>query len=196
MYSLALMSPRTRWKWRRREPQGERMNFAQTEDGLSLMADFIQSFTPCWSFWRATGGLERGSGGHPGGQGLPVVVVNPYAGARFLPIQGDPGQNRQTRCPGDRPVRPSDPARGQAFEDGRSAGIGGDPEPAAADRPNAPRRRRTGLHSAPGWTKKDIRLHITGWRNVWRRSRKELSGMIRKSPVWRVKDELLRSFKG
>ena len=40
-------------------PQGERMSFAQSDDGWSLMADFIQSFSPCLIVLEATGGLER-----------------------------------------------------------------------------------------------------------------------------------------
>jgi len=52
------------------------------------------------------------------------------------------------------------------------------------------------LHSAPGWTQKDIRLHMIWLEKRLEKIERELEGMIRKSPLWRVKDELLRTVKG
>jgi len=43
---------------------------------------------------------------------------------------------------------------------------------------------------------KDISLHIAWLEKRLEKIEKELGGMIRQSPVWRVKDELLRTFKG
>jgi len=69
-------------------PQGERMSFAQADDGLSLMADFIQSFSPCLIVLEATGGLERAAVATLAARSLPVVVVNPRQVRDFAKSKG------------------------------------------------------------------------------------------------------------
>lgn len=58
-------------------PTGERMTFANQEDGISLMVDFVQSFCPRLIVLEATGGLEKAAVCACAVRGLPVVVVNP-----------------------------------------------------------------------------------------------------------------------
>ena len=177
------------------EPQGERMNFAQTEDGLSLMADFIQSFTPCLVVLEATGGLERAAVATLAARGLPVVVVNPrqvrdFAKSKGILAKTDKldalviAQFAQAIRPEVRPLKTAEAQELEAILSRRRQIV---------QMLTAEKNR---LHSAPGWTRKDIRLHITWLEKRLEKIEKELSGRIRKSPVWRVKDELLRSFKG
>ena len=177
------------------EPQGERMNFAQTEDGLSLMADFIQSFTPCLVVLEATGGLERAAVATLAARGLPVVVVNPrqvrdFAKSKGILAKTDKldalviAQFAQAIRPELRPLKTAEAQELEAILSRRRQIV---------QMLTAEKNR---LHSAPGWTRKDIRLHIAWLEKRLEKIEKDLGGMIRKSPVWQVRDELLRTVKG
>jgi transposase len=176
-------------------PQEERMSFAQTDDGLSLMADFIQPFSPCLVVLEATGGLERAAVATLAARSLPVVVVNPRQVRDFAKAKGilaktdklDAGgiaQFAQAIRPERRPLKTMEAQQLEALLSRRRQIV---------QMLTAEKNR---LHSAPGWTQGDLRLHITWLEKRREKIEKDLGEMIRKSPVWRVKDELLRTFKG
>ena len=176
-------------------PQEERMNFAQTDDGLSLLADFIQSFSPCLVVLEATGGLERAAVATLAARGLPVVVVNPRQVRDFAKAKGILAKTDKLDAEGIAPFaqairperRPLKTLEAQELEALLSR------RRQIVQMLTAEKNR---LHSAPGWTKGDLRLHITWLEKRLQKIEKELGERIRKSPVWRVKDELLRTFKG
>ena len=176
-------------------PQEERMSFAQTDDGLSLMVDFIQPFSPCLVVLEATGGLERAAVATLAARSLPVVVVNPrqvrdFAKSKGILAKTDKldalgiAQFAQAIRPELRPLKTMEAQQLEALLSRRRQIV---------QMLTAEKNR---LHSAPGWTKEDIRLHITWLEKRLEKIEKELGEMICKSPVWRVKDELLRTFKG
>jgi transposase len=176
-------------------PQEERMTFAQTDDGLSLMADFIQPFSPCLVVLEATGGLERAAVATLAARSLPVVVVNPRQVRDFAKATGILAKTdkldalgiakfAQAIRPELRPLKTMEAQQLEAILSRRRQIV---------QMLTAEKNR---LHSAPGWTREDIRLHITWLEKRLEKIEKELGEMIRKSPVWRVKDELLRTFKG
>jgi transposase len=176
-------------------PQEERMSFAQTDDGLSLMADFIQPFFPCLVVLEATGGLERAAVATLAARSLPVVVVNPRQVRDFAKATGILAKTdkldalgiakfAQAIRPELRPLKTMEARQLEALLSRRRQIV---------QMLTAEKNR---LHSAPGWTKEDIRLHITWMEKRLEKIEEELGEMIRKSPVWRVKDELLRTFKG
>jgi transposase len=171
------------------------MSFAQTDDGLSLMADFIQPFSPCLVVLEATGGLERAAVAILAAKRLPVVVVNPrqvrdFAKSKGILAKTDKldalviAQFAQAIRPELRPLKTMEAQALEAILSRRRQIV---------QMLTAEKNR---LHSAPGWTKKDIRLHIAWLEKRLEKIEKELEGMIRKSPLWRVKDELLRTVKG
>jgi len=69
-------------------PTEERKTFANQEDGLSLMLDFIQPFSPRLIVLEATGGLEKAAVCACAVEGLPVVVVNPRQVRDFAKAKG------------------------------------------------------------------------------------------------------------
>src|SRR5512139_3129211 len=69
-------------------PTGEEMSFANTEDGVSAMRGFIQSFSPRLIVLEATGGLEAAGVSVLAAKGLPVVVVNPRQVRNFAKAMG------------------------------------------------------------------------------------------------------------
>jgi transposase len=176
-------------------PQEERMSFAQTDDGLSLMADFIQPFSPCLVVLEATGGLERAAVATLAARSFPVVVVNPRQVRDFAKATGILAKTdkldalgiakfAQAIRPELRPLKTMEAQQLEAILSRRRQIV------------HMLTAEKNRLHSAPGWTREDIRLHITWLEKRLEKIEKELGGMIRKSPVWRVKDELLRTFKG
>jgi transposase len=58
-------------------PDRGSIGFANNEDGISLLVEFIKSFSPTLIVLEATGGLETSVVGALVTDGLPVVIMNP-----------------------------------------------------------------------------------------------------------------------
>jgi transposase len=69
-------------------PTEERKTFANQEDGLSLLIDFVKPFSPRLIVLEATGGLEKAAVCALAVAGLPVVVVNPRQVRDFAKAKG------------------------------------------------------------------------------------------------------------
>jgi transposase len=171
------------------------MCFAQTEDGWRLMCEFIQSFSPRLVVLEATGGLERGAVAALAVRGLPVVVVNPRQVRHFAISKGILAktdkidarviaQFAESIQPEIRPLKDLEAQELDSLVTRRHQII----QMVAAE--------KNRLHSAPGWTRKDIRRHIEWLEKRLGKIEKDLDRMIQNSPVWRVKGEILRSMKG
>jgi len=176
-------------------PTGERMTFAQTEDGLALMVDFIQSFSPRLVVLEATGGLERAAIGILGAKGLPAVVVNPRQVRDFAKAKGILAKTDKIDAgviagfadairPEIRPLKTKETQELEALLTRRRQIV----EMLTAEKER--------LYSAPECTKKDIQAHIQWLQKRRDKLAKNLDGMIQKSPLWRAKDEILQSAKG
>lgn len=176
-------------------PTGEEMSFANTEDGVAAMRDFIHSFSPRLIVLEATGGWEAVAVSVLAAKGFPVVVVNPrhvrnFAKATGLLAKTDKIDARtiarfaEAVKPEVRPLKDEEAQRLDAL---------------------LARRRQLLLMStaeknrlvlAPRWTKKDIQAHIQWLEKELDKVNREIQKRIQKSPLWRERDEILQSVKG
>jgi len=58
------------------------------------------------------------------------------------------------------------------------------------------RSEQNRLTSAPKWTQKEIQIHLKWLKKALDKMDKDISDLIKGSPIWREKEALLRSFKG
>jgi transposase len=171
------------------------MSFANTEDGVSAMRDFIQSFSPRLIVLEATGGWEAVGVSVLAAKGLPVVVVNPrqvrnFAKAMGLLAKTDKIDARtiarfaEAVKPEVRPLKGEEAQRLEAFLARRRQLL---------QMSTAEKNR---LVLASRWTKKGIQAHIEWLDKELDKGNRELQKLIRKSPLWRERDEILQSVKG
>ena len=177
------------------QPKGERMTFANQEDGISLMVDFIQSFSPRLIVLEATGGLEKAVVCVLAVRELPVVVVNPRQVRDFARSKGilaktdkiDAGviaQFAEAIRPEVRPLKTEEAQKLDALLSRRRQIL---------QMLTAEKNR---LQSAPVWTQKDIQKHIHWLEKNLDQFNQDLDRMVKESPIWRAKDEILQSAKG
>ena len=177
------------------QPKGERMTFANQEDGISLMVDFIQSFSPRLIVLEATGGLEKAVVCALAVRELPVVVVNPRQVRDFARSKGilaktdkiDAGviaQFAEAIRPEVRPLKTEEAQKLDALLSRRRQIL---------QMLTAEKNR---LQSAPVWTQKDIQKHIHWLEKNLDQFNQDLDRMVKESPIWRAKDEILQSAKG
>jgi len=176
-------------------PPGEEMSFANTEDGIGVMRDFIQSFSARLVVLEATGGWEADAVSALAAKGLPVVVVNArqvrnFAKATGLLAKTDKIDARtiarfaEAVKPEVRPLKDEEAQRLDAFLARRRQLL---------QMSTAEKNR---LVLAPRWTKKDIQAHIEWLEKELGKVNRELQKLIKESPLWRERDEILQSAKG
>ena len=176
-------------------PTEERKTFANQEDGLSLMIDFIKPFSPRLIVLEATGGLEKATVCACAVEGLPVVVVNPRQVRDFAKAKGvlaktdkiDAGviaQFAEAIRPEVRPLKTEEAQKLDALLSRRRQIL---------QMLTAEKNRLT---SAPVWTRKDIQKHIEWLQKNLAQFNEDLDQMVKESPIWRAKDEILQSAKG
>lgn len=177
------------------KPLGQRPAFAQTEDGLLLMIDFVQSFSPRLVVLEATGGLERAAVGALGAKGLPVVVINPrqirdFAKAKGILAKTDKldaeviAEFAEAIRPEIRPLKPQETQELEALVTRRRQVV----QMITAEKERLP----TAVRAA----KKDIEAHIQWLEKRRDKLNKDLERKIQNTPLWRAKDEILQSPKG
>jgi transposase len=176
-------------------PTEERKTFANQEDGLSLMIDFVKPLFPRLIVLEATGGLEKAAACALAVEGLPVVVVNPRQVRDFAKAKGilaktdkiDAGviaQFGEALRPEIRPLKTEEAQKLDALLSRRRQIL---------QMLTAEKNR---LQSAPVWTRKDIQKHIEWLQKDLDQFNQDLDRMIKESPIWRAKDEILQSVKG
>jgi transposase len=176
-------------------PTGEKMVFANTEEGLVMMTDFSKPFSPRLVVLEATGGWERSAVGALAAKGLPVVVVNPrqvrdFAKAKGILAKTDKidaqviAQFAESIRPEVRPLKTEEAQKLEALLSRRRQIV---------QMLTAEKNR---LHSAPVWIRKDIQIHIQWLEKILDKFNKELDRLVKKSPIWQAKDKILQSAKG
>jgi transposase len=176
-------------------PTEERRTFANQEEDLSRMVEWVQSFFPRLVVLEATGGLEKAAVCVLAVQGLPVVVVNPRQVRDFARSKGilaktdkiDAGviaQFAEAIRPEVRPLKTEEAQKLDALLSRRRQIL---------QMLTAEKNR---LQSAPVWVRKDIQKHIRWLQKNLDPLNQDLDRMVKESPVWRVKDEILQSAKG
>jgi transposase len=168
------------------KPLGQRPAFAQTEDGLLLMIDFVQSFSPRLVVLEATGGLERAAVGALGAKGLPVVVINPrqirdFAKAKGILAKTDKldaeviAEFAEAIRPEIRPLKPQETQELEALVTRRRQVV----QMITAEKERLPTAVRA--------TKKDIEAHIQWLEKRRDKLNKDLERKIQNLPLWRAK---------
>ena len=176
-------------------PMGTRSVFSNDEDGILSLVDFVTSFSPRLVVLEATGGLETGVTGALAAKGCPVVVINPRQARDFAKATGKLAKtdsiDAHVLAHFADAVRPEV----RAFKDSETQNL---------DALNTRRRQIVGMLTAeknrlvmaPIWTRKDIKSHIDWLEKCLRKANKEMDKLLKKSPVWREKDNILQSTPG
>jgi len=176
-------------------PSQEGMVFAHTEEGLGRLVDRLKPLWPTLVVLEATGGLEMDVVAALLTGELPVVVANPRQVRDFAKATGQLAKtdalDAQILARFAESVRPEIRPRKSAETQDLSALVA--------------RRRQVlnmitaetnRLRTAPSCTRKNLEAHIAWLKKCLKELDKELGQTIRKSPVWREKDEILKSTPG
>lgn len=176
-------------------PTAQRYSFSQSEEGLSDLPERLKALSPALVVLEASGGYEATAAGMLADSGVPVVVVNPrqvrdFARATGILAKTDSIDARILARFGEA-VQPE--PRPLAGEDARELN-------------SLVRRRRqlvemltmekNRLKRASGRVARDIEEHIAWLKARLDHTNREMSGLIRTSPLWREKDALYRSVPG
>jgi transposase len=176
-------------------PTGEFMSFSNNEDGISCVVDFVKSFFPSLVVLEATGGLETAAVGMLADKGLPVVVINPRQVRDFAKATGKLAKTDAIDAhliarfgeavrPEIRLLKDQEAQKLTALITRRRQIV----EMITAE--------KNRLHAAPKWTSKDIQTNISWLEKCLKKVDKDLKNLLKKSPVWREKDEILQSTPG
>jgi transposase len=176
-------------------PTGEFMSFSNNEDGISCVVDFVKSFFPSLIVLEATGGLETAAVGMLADKGLPVVVINPRQVRDFAKATGKLAKTDTIDAhliarfgeavrPELRLLKDQEAQKLTALITRRRQIV----EMITAE--------KNRLNTAPKWTSKDIQTNISWLEKCLKKVDKDLKNLLKKSPVWREKDEILQSTPG
>jgi transposase len=176
-------------------PSGESLSFANSEDGIALLVDFLKPRNPELVLFEATGGWEMNAVHHLAAQRLPLVVLNPRQVRDFAKATGQLAKTDtidarilarfgQAVRPEVRPLKPEELRKLDALITRRRQIVG---------MITAEQNRWV---SAPEWIRPDIEELIEILRKRLGAINRTLNKLIRKSPLWREKEKILRSFPG
>lgn len=176
-------------------PTGTCMDFPNNEDGLSSMVDSIEKLSPALVVLEATGGLETAAVAMLADKGLPVVVINPRQVRDFAKATGKLAKTDMIDAlmiarfgeavrPEKRPLKDQEAQELAALVTRRRQIIG------------MITVEKNRLGSAPRWIRNDIQANIAWLEKCLKKIDKDLGNLLKKSPLWREKDALLRSVPG
>lgn len=176
-------------------PEGKAITFANSEDGIALLIDFLKPLCPTLVVLEATGGLEMSLVNALAVKEIPVVVVNARQVRDFAKAIGRLAKTDRIDAeviaqfaeavrPPIRPLKDEETQRLHALNSRRSQLVG------------MIRGEQNRLSSAPKWTQKEIQSHLQWLRKALDKIDKDISDLIKKSPMWHEKEAILRSFKG
>jgi transposase len=176
-------------------PSGEGRSFTHDEEGLSQMAEWIQAASPQLIVLEATGGLE-------------VEPIRALIARGLLPVRMNPRQIRDfAKATGT--LAKTDKIDAQIiarFAEAVRPEVRPLPTPEAQELEALNTRRRqlvemltaekNRLGMAPPAIRKEIQAHILWLEKNLEKANKALSDRIQANPIWRTKDEILRSAVG
>ena len=174
---------------------GAPFSIAHTESALATLVEQLRALSPTLIVLEATGGMEIPLTSALATAGLPVVVVNPRQVRDFAKASGRLAktdaldaqvlaQFAEVMRPQPRPL-PDAEARALAALLTRRRQL--------VEMLTAEKNR---LLSASSPIRKRVRTHIVWLERELEHTNTDLAEAIRQSPVWREKDELLRSVPG
>jgi transposase len=176
-------------------PEGKAITFANSEDGIALLIDFLKPLCPTLVVLEATGGLEMSLVNVLAVKEIPVVVVNARQVRDFAKAIGRLAKTDRIDAeviaqfaeavrPPVRPLKDEETQRLHALNSRRRQLVG------------MMRSEQNRLSSAPKWTQKEIQNHLKWLKRALDKMDKDISDLIKGSPMWREKETILRSFKG
>ena len=176
-------------------PEGKPITFANTEDGIALLIDCLKPLHPNLVVLEATGGLEIPVVNALAVKGFAVVVVNARQIRDFAKATGRLAKTDRIDAqvivqfaeairPPLRPLKDEQTQRLHALNTRRRQLVA------------MIRSEQNRLTSAPKWTQKEIQIHLQWLKKALDKMDKDISDLIKGSPIWREKEALLRSFKG
>lgn len=176
-------------------PEKRSMAFANTEDGIFLLIEALKPLASTRVVLEATGGLEIPVVNALALEEIPVVVVNARQVRDFAKATGKLAktdridahviaQFAEALRPALRPLRDEQAQRLHALNTRRRQLVG------------MIRSEQHRLSSAPKWTQKEIRTHLDWLKKALRKVDRDISNLIKGSPIWREKQAILQSFKG
>lgn len=176
-------------------PSSASWQVSNDDAGITLLLNKLSGFTPELVIMEATGGLERLVASHLGAASYPLAVINPRQARDFAKALGRLAKTDRVDAEtlalfGER-IRP--PAR--LMKDVEQQRI----QDWLARRRQLVEIRAAELNrqlSAAEGIRQDVEAHIE-----WLSKRigdvdKDLGDLLKRSPVWQVKEKLLRGFKG
>jgi transposase len=177
-------------------PQAIAMSFPYDSDGLEALSKYLKKLNPVIIVLEATGGLETTVAGHLGAAGLPVAIVNPRQVrdlARALGILAKTdsidahvlARFAQVVRPEPRPLRSDQQQTLDELVGRRRALI---------QMRTAESNRLSRAHTHP--VRQNILAHLEWLNGQLKDIDTQLDKLIKQSPLWREKENLLRSVKG
>jgi len=176
-------------------PESKPVTFANTEDGIAFLIDYLKPLHPHIVVLEATGGLEIPLVNALAVKQVPVVVVNARQIRDFAKAIGRLAKTDRIDAevivqfaeairPPLRPLKDEQTQRLHALNTRRRQLVA------------MISSEQNRLGSAPTWTQKEIQTHLTWLKKALEKMDKEISDLIKGSPIWREKEAILRSFKG
>jgi transposase len=175
--------------------EGEVLAFSNDEQGISRLLERLKAIRPSLVVMEASGGYETAAATAIAAAGWAMAVVNPRQVRDFARATGRLAKTDRI-----------DAAALAAFGKAIAPQVTSLPdEEAQALQALLLRRQqlvamraqeRQRLEHAPASMRKHIKKHIDWLDQEIEKLDIDLTASLRKSPVWRAKDELLRSFKG
>jgi transposase len=176
-------------------PNEQTVQFANDETGVAQLVKFVKSIRPALIVLEATGGLETLVVSILSTKQYPVVVVNPRQVRDFAKASGKLAKTDKIDAaviaefaralrPEVRPLKDEQTQLLSALNARRRQIV---------DMLTAEKNR---LHRAPMPNRKNIATHIRWLEKNLTDINKDIRKNIRKTPVWREKDDILQSFKG
>ena len=176
-------------------PGDEHWTVANDEDGIDELANRLKSIGPRLVVLEATGGIELAVTGGLADAGLLVAVVNPRQVRDFAKAMGRLAktdsldaqvlaQFGQMVQPTPRPLRDAEAQALSALLSRRRQLVG------------MMTQEKNRLYADQPSVQHDIRQHIVYMEKRLAKLDDDLGGTLRKSPLWRERDDLLRSVPG
>lgn len=176
-------------------PGDEHWTVANDEDGIDELVTRLRSIRPRLVVLEATGGIELAVTGSLADAGLLVAVVNPRQVRDFAKATGRLAKTDRLDAqviarfgevvqPTPRPLRDAEAQALSALLSRRRQMIG------------MLTQEKNRLHAAQPSVQRDIREHIVYMEKRLAKLDDDLGSTLRKSPVWRERDDLLRGVPG
>ena len=176
-------------------PGDEHWTVANDEDGIDELVTRLRSIGPRLVVLEATGGIELAATGRLAGAGLLVAVVNPRQVRDFARAIGKLAKTDRLDAqviarfaevvqPTPRPLRDAESQALSALLSRRRQLVG------------MLTQEKNRLHAAQPSVQHDIRGHIVYMEKRLAKLDDDLGSTLRKSPMWRERDDLLRGVPG